>query len=312
VTRRRRFIEYARVSKVGDRGDDLISPELQVGHLDAYAARDDIEIVDRVIDLDKTGRRFEKRAVCGIVARVRAREADGVLLYYWSRWGRNSLQSKIYIAEVEPAGGEVRAALEDFDPKTSMGKFTRDMLLSIAELQSNQISDGWLDVHRHRVAKGLTKGGAPPFGYRYAGKGRPFEVDPVTGPLVRKMYEDYLRGRGPPRMARDLNAAGVTTPRGKEFSNVTVQRVLDSGFAAGYLQVHPLDCTCDPDPVTGRRCGRLELVDGQHEPIVDEATWRRYLAERDRRRALPPKNRQPRWFLGGGLCVRAAGAARDW
>ena len=294
----RRFIEYARVSKVGERGDDLVSPELQIADMDGYAARNDILVVDRIVDLDESGRSFERRAVDGVLVRIERGEADGVLLFKWSRWGRNLLQSKIYLARVEAAGGDVRASSEDFDPATTMGKFTRDQMLLIAELQSNQISDGWKAVQARRVALGLTPGGAAPIGYRSAGRGQPFVPDEVLGPLVRKMYEDYLRGRGPQSIAKELNDAGhrttpsrrggVKEPEGRPFSVMTVTRVLDSAFNAGYVTVDV-------------RRGAPRHVQGAHQPLIDEATWVAYRRERDRRRVRHPKDRQPRWHLGAGL-----------
>jgi len=51
-------------------------------------------------------------------------------------------------------------------------------------------------------------------------------------------------------------------------------------------------------------------VRGAHEAFIDEETWQRYLRERERRRGLPPKSRQPRWALGGGLCVCGRCGAR--
>jgi site-specific DNA recombinase len=275
---------------VGDRGDDLISPDLQIRDMDAFAKREGIQVVDRIIDLDQTGRHFEKRSVKLIIDRIAAGEADGVLVWKWSRWGRNLLQSKIYIAKVEQVGGIVRAATEDFDPDTTMGKFTRDQLLLIEELKSNQIGDDWKAVQRRRIDLGLPAGGAPPLGYARNGGG-PFVPDPVYGPVIREMYEMYLRGVGPQGIANALNDRGLKTPKhserygGKQFGVPTIARALDSGFAAGFINRHG------------------ERVRGAHEPLIDEATWRRYEEEREKRRVVNPKSRQPRWFLGAGLAV---------
>ena len=148
------------------------------------------------------------------------------------------------------------------------------------------------------MALGLTPGGAAPIGYRSAGKGQPFRQAEVLGPRVRKMYEDYLRGRGPQSIAKELNDAGHRTtpsrrgglkePEGRPFSVMTVTRVLDSAFNAGYVTVDV-------------RRGAPRRVKGLHEPIIDEATWVAYRRERDRCQVRHPKDRQPRWHLGDGL-----------
>lgn len=288
---RRRFYSYSRVSKVGER-DELISPELQQRTHREYAARNDIELIDPpIVDLDETGRSFEKRKIKDIIAGIERGDAVGVLLWKWSRWGRNLLQSKIYLAAVEAAGGEVRAATEDFDASTTVGRFTRDQMLLIAELLSNQISDGWKEVQARRRDLGLTHGGPPPFGYRKAPApvgsrlaDQPHVHDPVTGPVVVELYDRYLAGRGPQTLVPWLNDAGHRTPRGNPFGTSTVARMLDNPYYAGYV-----------------RDGEEDWKLGAHEPLITEEVWRAYQRERERRRVVRPKSRQPKWHLGAGL-----------
>jgi hypothetical protein len=113
------------------------------------------------------------------------------------------------------------------------------------------------------------------------------------------MYADYLKGHGYQAIAKALNDEGVRTPRGNVLSVITVQRILDSGFGAGYLRIGV--------NVRDRNGKRIEqpvrLEKGAHKPVIDEPTWQAYLRERDKRRVVHPKARQPHWFLGGGLTV---------
>jgi site-specific DNA recombinase len=310
--RRRRFIEYVRVSELGERGDDLLSPELQIESMNAYAERNDVDVIDRVVDLDESGRSFERRAIKGIIERIKNGEADGVLLWKWSRWGRNVERSQYYLRKVKLAGGEVRASTEDIDTSTAMGKAQLNMHQTFDQLLSDQISDGWKAVQARRIKLGLPPGGPPPFGYRrpeYAEDAsrheKPFEPDPVTGPIVKKMYERYLQGHGLVALARWLNEDGVRSNRGNEFTVVTVARILDGGFAAGLLRLDNYEHHENDDGHVKRKLrqepGRWER--GAHEPLIDQQTWEDYRAARASRRRVHPKARQPKWFLGGGLAV---------
>ena len=202
-----RAYAYARVSKVGERGDDLISPELQRHSMDSWAVRNGVTIVDHIEDLDESGRDFEKRKVRDMIAGIEAGDADMVLLWKWSRWGRNLLQSRIYIAAVEAAGGQVRAAEEDFDPSTTMGKFTRDQMLMIAELQSNQISDGWKETQARRRRNGLPHTSAPRYGYRYV-KGEGYLQDPEQAVLLTELYKRFVGGETMASLVRWMNGGG--------------------------------------------------------------------------------------------------------
>jgi len=310
---RRRFIEYARVSKVGDRDEDkLLSPEIQISSMDRYAEHNDIDIIDRIIDLDESGRSFERRAIKGIIERIKAGEADGVLVWKWSRWGRNVERSKIYLRKVKIAGGEVIASTEDIDTKTAIGKLQLTFQQGIDQFQSDTISEGWKEAKALRIKEGLTGGGAAPFGYERTGTREPFRPHPVNGPIVAELYERYLRGQGPQALAGWLNnEKKITSTRGNKFTVGTVTRILDSGFAAGYLRLDVYEREEDDDGnVTfkpRKEPGRWER--GAHESIIDEQTWRVYQRERDRRRSVHPKSRQPRWYLGAGLtvCARCGG-----
>lgn len=271
---------YSRVSKVGARGDDLISPELQQHAIDQWAAANNVVIIEHICDLDESGRKFEKRAVARMLKGIADGESRGVVLWKWSRWGRNLLQSKLYIAETEAAGGTVRAATEDFDPETTMGKFTRDQMLLIAELQSNQISDSWKETQAKRRRDGLPHNGGPRFGYRYD-KREGYSVDPDVAPLLRECYERYLAGVPMGVLARELTGRGIFTPRtGIAWDPASLGRVLDTGFAAGLIRERSKPKVGD-DWINSNVITSFDVWrEGAHEPIIDLETWERYKARR--------------------------------
>lgn len=288
-------IGYVRVSKVGER-EELLSPELQRHEQERWAQAHGTKIIDWVEDLDETGRRFEKRKIKEIIERIQAGEATTVLLWKWSRWGRNLLQSRIYIAAVEAAGGEVRAATEDFDPNTTMGKFTRDQMLMIAELQSNQISDGWKETHALRRRRGLPHTAGPRFGYTYTKKDG-YKPDPKTAPILREAYKRLVAGTSLRSIALEWNAQGLRTTQGKLWNPTSFGRVFDTGFAAGLIR----ERSNPPTSATNKRS--IKEFDiwrtGAHEPIISAETWEAYRAKREANAGLPPRLRVAAHALSG-------------
>src|SRR5205807_1492006 len=67
--------------------------------------------------------------------------------------------------------------------------------------------------------------GSVPYGYRSAGQGR-LEVDPAEAEVVRRIFESAKRGAGVRRIARELNEAGIASPRGKTWSGQGVSGIL--------------------------------------------------------------------------------------
>lgn len=175
-------VAYIRVSMIGGRDDDLLSPELQRHSITQLAAHEGITIVEEFQDLNKSGRDFSKRHVAEIIEGIRARRWKYVILWKWSRWGRNMRESQIHLGQTEDVGGIVRAATEDFDPTTTMGRFTRDQMLLVAQLQSDMISDGWKEVQERRRRLGLPHSAGKRFGYVYE-KRAGYSPDPDLAPL---------------------------------------------------------------------------------------------------------------------------------
>lgn len=292
-----RGVAYIRVSKVGDRGDDLLSPELQEHSIRVFAEREGIEIVDVVPDIDKSGRSFARRRVGQIIEDIKAGRYKYVLLWKWSRWGRNMRQSQLFLGMVEDAGGVVRASTEDYDTSTSIGKFTRDQMLLIAQLQSDQISDGWKEVQERRRRLGLPTSGRPRFGYKSAKDA--YLIDPITAPYLKDAYERYVGGVGHRQIAREWNAADILTTRGNRWTPVSLGAMMDTGFAAGLIRERTKPPSAEKNSRDRASFDVWRI--GSHEPIIDLPTWKAYEARRDSMRALAPRLRAPQYAFSGVL-----------
>ncbi|MEV0383402.1 recombinase family protein [Nonomuraea sp. NPDC050643] len=269
-------IGYTRVST---KREEMISPELQAHEQDTYAARHGIRIVERVEDIDLSGRDFARRSVDYIVKGIKEGRWNTVLLWKWSRWGRNLLQSRLYLAEVEQAGGQVIAVTEDFDTTTSVGKFSRDQMLAIAELQSNQIAESWKEAHARRRRMGLPHTSNPRFGYTYS-KDHGYQVDERDAALLKSLYERFVAGEPMRQLALDLNSSGYRTTRGNPHTGVSLGRMLDNGFAAGLIRERSEAPEAES---TGKRISQYDIWrKGAHEAIISTELWEGY---RDKRLA---------------------------
>lgn len=297
-------VGYVRVSQAREA---MISPEIQRDAITAWAARAGESLDGFVEDLDLSGRSFARRSVAGIIERVERGEVSTVVVYNFSRFGRHTLESLTNLARIEAAGGQIVSATEPIDSSTAIGRFGRTNLLSVAELQSETISAGWVAVHANRVSRGLPGSGRDRFGYTYhratvpGGRLCPqgcgvgdcqtgYVLDPDTGPVLRGMYDDYLAGRGFGKIANRLNSEGLRTGRGTVWRIDSVSRILDAGFGAGLVFAHG------------------EWRPGVHEPVISPAEWAAYREQRAVRSTVPARSREPLWELAGLVrCGRCGG-----
>lgn len=304
LPRGRRVFVYVRVSTARE---EMIAPELQEASVRAYCAREGLEIIDVISDLDLSGRDFAKRKIMWMIRQIADKAADGVAVWQVSRWGRSMEQSLNHIRKLEDEGGFLRSATENLnDMETPFGRFALTQLLAMAQLQSDQIRAGWLQVHERRRQLGLPVATGARFGYTYDPDARVFV--PVkagltldTYPLgchvqndeaqwLRYAYERRIANVPLTRVAIELQDLGVTTRAGKLITYNMLHSALDSGFGAGLISQ-------EQDPNTGRRLTAVRYYPGAHEPVIDADQWAVYVERRSDNK--PPRLRNPTHVLSG-------------
>jgi site-specific DNA recombinase len=156
---------------------------------------------------------------------------------------------------------------------------------------SNAVKAG-LERRRER---GLYSAGRTPFGYlrvRNEGDERVLVVDKERAPLVRRLFDLFLEGKGYAEIARVLEAEGVPSPKsGGLWCHFTVRKILLNPVYAGFI----------------RSGGKL--YEGSHEPIVDRETWDKTVALQEakartykRGRPSAGKHLFRKGFLKCGIC----------
>jgi site-specific DNA recombinase len=105
-----------------------------------------------------------------------------------------------------------------------------------------------------RARRGLTSGQRI-YGYRLRENGEGLDIDPFEAGIVRRVFREFIAGRGVTHIARSLNEDGVRTSKGKIWRQSTVGQMLANPIYVGMIRFHD------------------ELIRGQHEPILDRRTW---------------------------------------
>ncbi|MGW6917861.1 recombinase family protein [Kitasatospora sp. NPDC054939] len=291
----------------------MISPELQEHTCRKFANSEDMNVIDVVSDLDLSGGDFAKRRIGQIIARIASGEADVVLVYRWDRFGRNLEQSLINLSALEGVGGTAKSATENFDTKTAAGRFARNNMLGLADLQREQIGEGWQRTLARRLRNGLPHNGHPRFGYRLCASCKPPKPraanghlkareeietcddcrsgiqipDPLYGPALADAYERYVSGVSLGKLCDEMRERGLTTYAGHVMEIHRLQGIMDTGFAAGYLRVRAEASSYQEEPPAAAleptgvaRLDRFVFVQGAHDAIISQETWQKYLAKR--------------------------------
>lgn len=265
--------------------EESISLELQEAAGRDYAQKRGYVVTEVLSDPGLSGRTWARPAVQKALSLIEDRAADVIVVWKWSRLARNRRDWAVAVDTIEAAGGRLESSTEAVDTTTSTGRLARGMLAEIAAFESDRIGDGWREVHARRIKAGLPANGKPRWGYVYDTTAKVHRPDPATGPVLAQLYSRYVAGESVYSLVRWLNAAGhKTSPgygtSGGPWSDRSLRRVLDSGFAAGLITV------------AGER------IEGAHEPLISGELWEAYQVARGARRVTRSSERS-QYLLSG-------------
>jgi DNA invertase Pin-like site-specific DNA recombinase len=278
----RRAVGVVRVSRLND--DDAVSPSEQAERIRQACARDGLELVATLDELNVSGgaplsRRHGLRQA---VELIEARQADVVIVAYFDRLIRSLRVQAEVLERVERAGGAVVAVdVGEVRVDTASRWLSSTMLGMVAEYHRRVTAERTAEAKRRAIDDGRPPFPNIPPGYRQRDDGR-LEPHPTEATIVRDAFA--LRATGVPvREVRDfLRANGI------ERSFHGVQAMLTSRIYLGELHF-----------------GALANLDA-HLAIVDRVTWakvQRMRASRGRR----PKSERLLARLGVLRCATCGG-----
>lgn len=187
----KRIITYLRVSTEEQaRNGESIADQRQA--LRKWADQNGCVIVHEFADEGFSARKpYRSRpALCALLDAVERQEADAVVFTKLDRWFRN-VRDYAKVQEVlERCGVFWMATLEDYETRTSAGRFKVNLMLSLAEHEADQTSERIKFTFQQKRARGEIVSGNMPKGYLLQ-DGKPVK-DPATAPGVAAFWAEYL------------------------------------------------------------------------------------------------------------------------
>lgn len=203
------WLGYTRVSRVGDRGDRLISPELQEQRIRGYAASRGIELEMMPPELDVSGGKSVRPILEQVIEKIEDGLVAGVIVAQLDRLSRMALADALRTIErIESIGGQVIAVAENFDATTPEGRMARNVLLSLADMQLGRYKDQFATVKRRAVEQGVWPISRVPLGYKKGGDRR--LVPDARAGDVRRGFETRAVGRPWSAVADAIGGVGIS------------------------------------------------------------------------------------------------------
>jgi len=254
---------YIRVST--ERQGDGASLEAQKDAITGFASQHNLEIISWYEEREtasKTGRPIFGDMMNTLVSGA----AEGLVLHKVDRTARNfSDWSRLH--EVAQLGIKVYFAADSLDFGTRGGQLLADIQMALAADYSRNLSQEVKKGLYGRIKNGIYPFRAP-LGYLDTGGGNVKVIDPIKAPLVRQVFELYCSGDySITSLTDEMRRRGLKGFGNRPVVRRNIESILRNPFYCGKMLI----------------CGKL--YDGEHEPLIGVAQFRRITAIKAQRYA---------------------------
>lgn len=244
-----RVATYSRVS-TEEQAQEGYSLKAQEKRMRAYARSRGWEIVGEYVERGQSGRSIDRPEYLRMMDE--SESWDLLLIWKLDRIHRDSLNFARMMEAMKKADKEFVSIWENFDSTTMAGRFAMDIIMRIAQLESEILGERVTLGMKERARKGGYVG-RPPYGYIMEEK----ELVPAEGQAqtVSWIYSMRYQGETIDRIAYRLNMGDIQTQQGKKWTRERVGKILRNPTYAGFVHWDGI------------------ITKGRHKPLVSREIW---------------------------------------
>ncbi len=284
---------YCRVST--DQLEQLSSYEAQVEYYTSYITNHpDYELAGIYADEGISGTNTKKREQFNkMIKDCKNRKIDMIITKSISRFARNTLDCLNFVRQLKDLGIGIIFEKENINTLDAKGEVLLSILSSLAQDESRSISENSTWGIRRRFEQGKVAVNHTKFlGYDKDEDGN-LIINENQAKIVRRIYKDYLDGKGPNRIARELEEENIPNWNGKaKWYEGSIRKMLSNEKYKGDAL---LQKTYTVDFLTKKRVqntGQIPryYVEESHPAIIPKDMWEAVQLEMERRRAFAEKH----------------------
>ena len=318
----KKTILYERLSHEDGRENESVSIENQKAYLEEYATRNGFTNFVHMADDGWSGTRWDRPAFVKMMDEVERGNVQNILIKDMSRLGRDHLRVGLFLEQLREMGVRLIAVAESIDTDKGEDDFMPFRNI-IAEWHARDTSRKIKAIFGARTAQGKRVTGAVPYGYMHDPNDRQqWIIDPETAPVVQRIFQSVINGKGVTHIADELTAEGILTPnaywkstgakvsRGAHnndnparWSAATVIVILKK---EDYMGWKVLNKTAKESYKSKKRQATPEnklIFKDSHPAIIDEETWNVVQRLRGTKRRVYKLSGEPNPLTGVLYCA---------
>ena len=303
MPRPERVAAYARVSS--GKEAMLHSLAAQVDYYSTYIRHHPgWEYVGVYTDEAKTGTKDSREGFQRLLADCKSGKVNHIITKSVSRFARNTVTLLETVRELKNMGISVYFEEQNINTMTADGELMLTILASYAQAESLSASENQKWRVRQNFEEGKPWRGYM-LGYRY--KDGEYVIVPEEAEIVKRIYADFLSGKGIEAIMKSLNESGVLTQQGFTWHRSAIMRILRNYTYTGNLLLQTKYRENHLTKKTLVNRGELPQYHATdtHEPIIDMETFEAVQAEITRRaeKYTKPHKRKEYPFSGIMTCA---------
>ena len=217
-------IGYIRVS-TEEQAKNGISLDMQRAKIEAYAALEDMDLVETVADEGLSGCSIKGRpGIQKVLEMVKAKQINAVIVYKLDRLARNTIEALQVAKLMDRHGVALHSITEKLDTKSAMGRFFFTLMASIAEMERGIIGERICAAMSRKREKGEACNNNPPYGSHRVGdrlEPHPLEQRAIMRILELRVQKYTIHG-----MIQQLSMEGLFNRKGKPFGKTQVHNIV--------------------------------------------------------------------------------------
>ena len=308
---------YVRLSKDDERAGESVSIENQKLMLRKYVTEQGWDEAGCYVDDGYSGTNLERPGLQRLLEDAKDGKVNLILVKDMSRLGRNYIEVGRLTDYVFPMIGCRFIALNDGIDSIHSDNDIAPFRNLFNEFQSRDTSKKIKAVKRACAGNGMYLGCYAPYGYKKdpADKHH-FLIDEPAAEVVRRIYALRCQGYGFRKIAGELNADHVITPRdyyyqqlGKPnpcysnhlWNDVTIRVIVrNEAYIGNMVQMKTGTLSYKSKKFVAKPEEEWIRTEGTHEPVIDRATWDQCVLL-DQKVSKPRSTGEGKLSLFGGL-----------
>ncbi len=172
-----------------------------------------------------SGTKKEKRSeLMRLLSDCEAGRIDFIITKSISRFARNTTDCLEMVRKLLAINVAIYFEKENINTTSMESELVLAVLSSLAESESVSISGNEKWSIRQRFQSGTYKMNPPPYGYRW--NGEQLEVNNEQAEIVKRIFAEFLSGKGVMHIARNLDSDNIVPARGKHWCQSSILRIL--------------------------------------------------------------------------------------